>query len=66
MHYEINVSKDGRHYFATHERSLRQQSEAAKLFADFCLRFPKKEGFEITVTYYSSQGELFLTTKENG
>ena len=64
MYYEINVSKNGRHYFVTHERSLTDQGKAAELFTDFCVRFPKREGFEISVTYYPGTGQLFLTTKD--
>lgn len=51
MNYEINVSKNGKHYFATHERSLTGQSEAEKAFKDFQERFPESEGFEVTISY---------------
>lgn len=49
--YEINVAKDGKHYFATHERSLTGQSEAEAAFKDFQKRFPESEGFSLTISY---------------
>lgn len=47
MDYEINVSKNGKHYFATHARSIRGRQHANDILADFSKRFPKKEGFEL-------------------
>ena len=52
MGYEINVSKNGKHYFATHDRSLPYTKEAEEAFKDFKTRFPLEEGFEVTITYY--------------
>ena len=49
--YEINVVKDGRHYFATHERSLTDTKAAENALKDFKKRFPEEEGFLITITY---------------
>jgi hypothetical protein len=59
MYYEINVSKHGKHYFATHERSFNQATRDAMktVYEDFVKRFPKSEGFEISVTHYSLCGE---------
>jgi penicillin-binding protein-related factor A (putative recombinase) len=51
MGYEINVSKNGKHYFATHERSLPYTKEAEEAFKDFKVRFPEEEGFNVTITY---------------
>lgn len=49
MYYEINVAKDGRHYFATHERSLQSKEEALEVYRMFKVVFPKSKGFEISV-----------------
>jgi len=56
MSYEINVAKDGKHYFATHERSLTDREPAAIAFKDFQKRFPIKQGFSVTITYNQTIG----------
>lgn len=50
MGYEINVAWNGRHFFATHERSIRNQWELQDILAVFMEKFPEAEGYEITVT----------------
>lgn len=39
MYYEINVSLNGSHYFATAERSLKDEREARILLSDIRSRF---------------------------
>jgi len=56
MYFEINVSKNGRHYFATAQRSLRDPGEAQTAYEDLRARFPEAEGFEVTVTKYETVG----------
>lgn len=56
MHYEINVSKSGTHYFATHERSILTQAEAKRMYRDFLKRFPEREGFAVHVTQVNVTG----------
>lgn len=56
MHYEINVSKNGRHYFATHERSLTDYEKAKEVFADICRCFPESEGFCVSISKYETIG----------
>ena len=51
MSYEINVSKDGNHLFATHERSTRHEVETVKLTELFVEKFPESEGYKISVSY---------------
>jgi hypothetical protein len=46
MHYEINVSKHGSHFFATAPRSLTCKKAAAEMLGYFRNRFPVAEGFE--------------------
>lgn len=52
MYYEINVSKNYQHYFATHKRSLdiALSPQVKAMAEDFEKRFPKSEGFAITIT----------------
>lgn len=56
--HEINVSKNGKHYFATHERSLTNKETAESVFKDFLIRFPMSEGFLVSITYRT--GESFI------
>ena len=46
MHFEINVSKNGKHLFATAPRSLTTMSELRSLYSLLRLRFPSEEGYE--------------------
>jgi hypothetical protein len=48
--YEINVSKDGWHFFATSERSLRNDSELSAVYPIIAEKFPESEGYHVTVT----------------
>lgn len=52
MYYEINISKEGRHYFATAPRSITYIKDLQVKLADIMKRFPKEEGFEIMVFKY--------------
>ncbi|MGD9727380.1 MAG: hypothetical protein AB7L09_21440 [Nitrospira sp.] len=58
-HFEINVSKYGKHCFATAERSAVTIDEAYKLFKDFEKRFPKDEGYKIEITKIMCSGVTF-------
>lgn len=49
MYYEINVSLDGPHYFATAPRSAITRDKAKELFHDFQSLFPAEKGFEVRV-----------------
>lgn len=55
---EINVSRAGKHYFATAPRSMRETDldKLRILYADFLRRFPKDEGFAISVTRWQGSG----------
>jgi hypothetical protein len=61
MYYEINVALNGTHYFATHERSITYIETAKKVFADFVKRFPKEEGFSISLTEWETRGKTIKT-----
>ena len=57
MYYEINVSKDGKHLFATDKRSIRFYWELEKVYRILEEKFPKEEGYKVTVTKWVEFGE---------
>lgn len=56
MYYEINVSLNGKHFFATHERSIADKWTLKEVYNVFVEKFPKEEGYEISVTLYETFG----------
>lgn len=67
MYYEFNVSKNGRHFFATHERSVTTQTEAETMNSVLTVKFPESEGYKVSCTYWKKQGQsVEFNTKENG
>lgn len=58
MYYEINVSLNGRHLFATAERSATNEWTAKKLHNLFKEKFPEAEGYDITVTEWVKIGKI--------
>lgn len=63
MTYEINVSLNGVHYFATHPRSLITEREADAMFAAFCAKFPRDEGYHISCSVTETSGTVRWTTQ---
>lgn len=53
-YFEINVSLHGRHYFATHPRSIQSAAALLNVYTDFEARFPASEGYVLGVTYHPS------------
>jgi len=56
MYYEINVSLNGRHFFATAERSIRDIHKLKQVYHTFKKNFPESEGFSISITKYETAG----------
>jgi hypothetical protein len=54
MHYEINISKNGQHLFATAERSAQSPFALKRILEDILPKFPKEEGYEIRVTEWNN------------
>lgn len=52
MYYEINVSKDGKHLFATDKFYW----ELERIYRIFEQKFPEREGYKITVTKWETRG----------
>jgi hypothetical protein len=50
QYYEINVSKDGRHFFATAPRSITNFKECASAVDTLRKALPEDAGYKITVT----------------
>lgn len=48
--YEINVSLNGHHLFATHERSLFNENEFIRALKIFVEKFPESEGYSISAS----------------
>lgn len=53
-HYHINVSCNGKGFFAT---DVRDHDPAWKVFKELQLRFPAQEGWKIDVTQWKAEGE---------
>lgn len=49
MYYEINVTKNGKHYFATAPRSLKTLKDANELWEQFKILFPIADGFDMSL-----------------
>lgn len=55
-YYEMNVSHNGVHMFATAPRSLTHHTNAMKVLAEIRQRFPENEGFKAKFTYLAVTG----------
>ena len=55
-HYRINVSLNGRHFFATAPNSVTSLDQAELVAREIRARFPATEGFLVTVTHWQSRG----------
>lgn len=57
MYYEINVSQNGKHFFATAERSIRDERDLKAVYTKFKTAFPASEGFALHVTQRMTVGK---------
>jgi hypothetical protein len=57
MHYEINVSLHGRHFFATAPRSITTKEEVRAVLAEFDKVFTEARGFVIMVKEVREESE---------
>ena len=58
MYYEINVSLNGRHLFATAERSVTDHYKLQEVYKLFAEKFPTEEGYQVTVTKWEKVGKF--------
>ena len=56
MSYEINISKNGKHHFATAERSLTSLGTATKLYNELKEFYPESQGFSLLLTKWETTG----------
>jgi hypothetical protein len=59
-HYEICVSLDGKHLFATAPRSCTDEAELKRALEHIELAFKARPGFRITVTYWECRGRQVI------
>lgn len=57
MHYDINVSREGQHFFATAERSCTSEQRAKEVWAVLKAKFPESEGWKVSVTLWRTSGQ---------
>jgi hypothetical protein len=57
MSFEINISKNGKHYFATAERSLTTLDEATKVYNELKEFYPESQGFKLSMTKWEKRGK---------
>lgn len=58
MYYEINVALHGHHFFATAERSITSEHKLKEVLKVFIEKFPKSEGYGISITYQQTIGKI--------
>lgn len=62
-YYEINVSLNGVHFFATHKRSLTDKRKMQEVLEIFKQKFPDSEGYRISVTAEYEYGTYVYDSK---
>lgn len=56
-HYEVNVSLNGKHFFATDARSIITQDDLRRVYPALKEAFPEVKGYQLRVTYWKGMGE---------
>lgn len=59
-YYEINVALNGKHLFATAERSIRDRNKMEEMYKLFEQKFPKSEGYTLDVTLWENHGHIII------
>jgi hypothetical protein len=62
MYFEINVARNGKHFFATAEQSCTTREEALEVYSEFKKKFPSEEGYKLDITQWDTIGRYM--TKE--
>lgn len=60
MYYEINVTLNGKHLFATDERSITTQTKLDEMYKLFTEKFPESEGYKLDVTEWNKVGKPLI------
>ena len=64
MYYEINVSLNGRHFFATDKRSITTKQALKEVYEVFKEKFPTEEGYDMLVSYIETKGSYINMEEE--
>ena len=64
MYYEINVAKDGKHFFATDKRSITNKNALKSVYQVFKEKFPPEEGYDMLVSCIEIEGKFVDMEKE--
>ena len=64
MYYEINVSLNGRHFFATDKRSITTKRALKEVYTVFKEKFPHEEGYVILVSCMETKGKYLDMEEE--
>ncbi len=64
MYYEINVSQDGKHVFATAEHSILARARLDEVWPVFKKKFPESEGYKLEVSLVSHTGTIINPDEE--
>lgn len=64
MYYELNVSHNGKHFFATDRRSLTDIDKAMAMFELFKMLFTPTDGYAVSLYRWEAHGRLIDTTEK--
>ena len=64
MYYEINVSKNGRHFFATDKRSITNKQTLKEVYEILKDKFPTEEGYDMLVSCMETKGRYIDMEQE--
>ncbi len=64
MYYEINVAKDGKHFFATDKRSITTERALKEVYSIIKEKFPHEEGYDIMVSFIETRGKYIDMEEE--
>ncbi len=56
MYIEFNVSLNGKHFFATNERSCTDSTQADKVKKILLEKFPESEGYKVSASMNPQRG----------
>lgn len=65
MYYEINVSLNGQHLFATDKRSITNKIALKVIYNIFKEKFPQEEGYSIMVSQWETTGKYIDMEKDD-
>lgn len=58
MHYEINISLNGKHFFATSERSITSDYKLREVYDALKNKFNENDGYSFDVIKYQTVGTV--------